>query len=250
MNEHTTKAKTLAISNQKGGVGKTSSTAAISGILSRKGKKVLMIDLDSQGNLSTTFLNKVPVETIADTFNDGNFPIVQVHSCLDLIPCNTDISAIAQAMDSPSDRMILRNALKKISSKYDFIIIDCPPAFNYITNNAYTAADFVLVPTQATPNCVEALKLIADECYMAATPTRINGIFFTMYDPRPKVVRKYESIIRQKYGDIVFKTQIRKSVKFDEATAAKTDIVDYDPACNPSMDYLSLVEELLMILDK
>lgn len=244
-----TKTIVLAISNQKGGVGKTCSTAAISGILSRKGKNVLMIDLDGQGNLSNTFLTKIPVETIADTFNDGKLPIVKVKNNLDIIPCNSNISLVAQAMDQPSDRLILKTNLSKIKGKYDFIVIDCPPAFNYITNNAYTAADFVLVPTQATPNCIDALKQIAEACYAAATPTRIDGIFLTMYDSHPKIVQKMENLIREKYGSTVFKTQIRKSVKIDEATDNKTDVVDYCPSCNPAQDYFTLVDEILNLVE-
>ena len=101
--------KTIAVCNQKGGVAKTTSTAAISSELARRGYKVLMIDLDSQGSLSKVFLKTDPEETIADTLNDGIYPIVNVTDLLDIIPCNTDISSVAQAMNEPDDRKILDN---------------------------------------------------------------------------------------------------------------------------------------------
>ena len=235
----------ITISNQKGGVAKTTSTAAIAADLAKREKRVLMIDLDSQGSLSSTFLSVIPHDTIADTLNEGSYPIVNIRQNLDIIPCNTDISAIAQEMREPADRLILRKALNKIKNKYDFIIIDCPPAFNYITCNAYTAADYVLVPCQTSKSSLEAISLVADACYSAATPTRIDGIFFTMYDPRPKINRRMEKIIRDKYPEVVFNTPIRKSVKVEEALEDHNDIINYEPNSNPAKDYISLVDEIL-----
>lgn len=238
----------LAITNQKGGVGKTLSTSAIGGTLSRRGNKVLFIDLDAQGHLSRTYLNSIPVETIADTFNEGVFPIIKLTDNLDIIPCNTDISMISKALSGPSDRLILNDALKKIDGKYDFVVIDCPPSFDYITTNAITAADYILVPTQATKSCVDAISLLAEECYMAAKEARINGIFFVDYDSRPKIKRKMEAIIRNKYGSIVFNTPIRHCAKVDEAKDAMKDVVEYDPTCNAAKDYVALVDEILNMI--
>lgn len=240
---------TLAVSNRKGGVAKTTSTAAIAGILSRQGYRVLMVDLDSQANLTSTFLDQKPERTIADTLNDGKtFPIVKISPTLDIIGCNSDIVAVEHAMDGPADRMLLMKALAKIKMKYDFILIDCPPSLGFITCNAFTAADYVLVPTQATKKCQEALTQIADACYMAATPTSINAIFFTMHDPRPRFTRKTEAEIRNKYGRIVFKTYVRKSVRVEEAASAMTDIAAFDPMSNPAKDYADLVDEIVKMI--
>lgn len=238
----------IAISNQKGGVGKTCSVTTIAGILSRKGFRVLAIDLDSQGNLSTSLLQNLPEDTIADTLNGGKLPIVKVTDRLDLVTCNTDINAVCQAMDSPDDRFILQKALKRIDGKYDFVIMDCPPHFDYITNNAYTAADYVFVPTQASKKSMEGISLLANACYLAGTPTRINGIFFTMYEPRTLITKKYEARIRDTYGSIVLKTQIRKCVKVDEAADEKMDVAEYCPSCTAAQDYLAVVDEILEIV--
>ena len=237
--------KIIAICNQKGGVAKTTSTAAISSEFARRGYNVLMIDLDSQGSLSKVFLKKVPEETIADTFNDGIYPIVNVGENLDIIPCNTDISSVAQAMNEPDDRKILSKALNKIKGKYDFVVIDCSPSFNYITINALSAADFVLVPCQTSKTSMDAITLVSDACCSAAPPTQIHGAFFTMYDPRPRINRRVEKILRDRYCDLFFCTSIRRSVKIEEAVLENKDIISYDAASNPAKDYQALVEEII-----
>lgn len=237
--------KTFAICNQKGGVAKTTSTAAISSELARRGYKVLMIDLDSQGTLSKVFLKTVPEETIADTLNDGIFPIVSIYNGLDIIPCNTDISSVAQAMNEPDDRKILTKALNKIKGEYDFIILDCSPAFNFITINALSAANFVLVPCQTSKTSMDAIAQVSDACCSAAPPTHIHGAFFTMYDPRPRINRRIETMLRKRYCDLFFSTSIRKSVRMEEAVMDHKDIITYDAASNPAKDYQALVEEIL-----
>ena len=237
--------KTIAVCNQKGGVAKTTSTAAISSELARRGYKVLMIDLDSQGSLSKIFLKNDPEETIADTLNDGIYPIVSVTDRLDIIPCNTDISSVAQAMNEPDDRKILAKALKKIKGEYDFIVLDCSPSFNFITINALSAADFILVPCQTSKTSMDAIAQVSDACCSAAPPTHIHGAFFTMYDPRPCINRRIETMLRSKYCDLFFETQIRKSVKVEEAVMEHKDIINYDAASNPAKDYQALVEEII-----
>ena len=239
----------IALTNQKGGCGKTLSASAFAGILSRQGYLVLLIDLDAQGHLSRTYLRDIPVETIADTFNDGIFPIVTLTDTLSIIPCNTDISMISKALSEPSDRLILKNAFKKLNGKYDYIIMDCPPSFDFITINAITAADYVFVPAQTTKSCVDAISLLAEECYLAANDARINGIFFVNYDSRPKINRKMENVIRSKYGSIVFNTPIRHCIKVDEAKDAMKDVAEYDPSCNAAKDYIALVDEILTMVN-
>lgn len=239
----------IAISNQKGGVAKTVSTAAIASVLTVMGYRVLLIDLDSQGNLSQTFLRSIPQDTVADLLNDGTLPIVNVREGLDIIPCDTGISAVAQAMCEPEDRLILKNALKKISNEYDFIVMDCPPAYNYITVNAYSAADYIFVPSQTCEDCRQGITLMADACLTAVPQKTISGIFFTLYDSRPKVNREVEEAIRRKYSSLVMKTTIRVSCKVKEARRKHTDIVSYAPKSNPALDYVALVHEILGIIN-
>lgn len=239
----------MAMSNQKGGVAKTASTAAIASVLASMGYSVLLIDLDGQGNLSHTFLSTIPQETVADMLNDGTLPIVHVRERLDIIPCDSSVSTVAQAMCEPDDRLILKKALKKTRGQYDFIIIDCPPAYNYITVNAYSAADFIFVPSDTSQDCNEGIALMADACLTAAPPKTISGIFFTMYDPRPKINREVEEAIRGKYSSLVMKTTIRVSCKVKEARRKRTDIVSFAPKSNPALDYVALVEEILDIIN-
>lgn len=239
----------IAISNQKGGVAKTASTAAIASVLANRGYTVLLIDLDGQGNLSHTFLSSIPQETVADMLNDGTLPVVHVRDRLDIIPCDSSISTVAQAMCEPDDRLILKKALKKIHGQYDFIIMDCPPAYNYITVNSYSAAEFIFVPSDTSQDCNEGIALMADACLTAAPQKTISGIFFTMYDPRPKINREVEEAIRRKYPSLVMKTTIRVSCKVKEARRKRTDIVSYAPKSNPAMDYVALVHEILGIIN-
>lgn len=242
------KSISIAMSNQKGGVAKTASTAAIASVLANMGYSVLLIDLDGQGNLSHTFLRTIPRETVADLLNDGTLPIVQIREGLDIIPCDSSISTVAQAMCEPDDRLILKKRLKKINGQYDFILMDCPPAYNYITVNAYSAADYIFVPSDTCDDCMEGIALMADACLTAAPQKTPTGIFFTMYDPRPKIHRIIEQAIRNKYPSLVLKTTIRRSCKVVEARNKRTDIVSYDPTSNPALDYVALVKEILDII--
>lgn len=242
------KCDTLTISNQKGGVAKTVTSAAVGSVLADMGYNVLLIDLDGQGNLSHTFLDNIPHDTVADMLNDGILPIVPIRKGLDIIPCNSSISAIAQAMSGPEDRLILKKALDKVRDRYDYIIIDCPPAYNYITINAYTAADYIFVPCQTDEDCREGIMLMADACLTAAPPKTISGIFFTMYDPRPKVNREIEQEICEKYGTLVLNTRISACCKVKEARRKRMDTVSYAPNSKPAKEYISLVNEILGII--
>ncbi len=244
------KGKTLANCNRKGGVGKTTSSASIAGAMVQLGFPVLMIDNDPQGDLSKTFLEQIPEETLTSTYFKRKLPIVSIRENLDLIPANGSLTVVETSMDSAEDREVLMKALQPVKDKYDFIIIDCPPSLGWLTMNALTACDYLIVPMQTDFKSLAALSNMAEACYQAATPTRINGIFFTSYDPRTKLAKSIEKIVREKYGSTVFNTAIRRCIKVAECQMEHKDVVAYDPTCNASKDYLSLAEEIVAMVEK
>lgn len=244
------KRTSIAICNRKGGVGKSTSGASIAGAIVEMGYSVLLIDNDPQGDLSKNFLEKIPEKTLTSTYFERKLPIVSIRENLDLIPANGSLTIVETNMDSAEDREVLMKALRPVKDKYDFIIIDCPPSLGWLTMNALTACDYLIVPMQTDFKSLEALSNMAEACYQAATPTRINGIFFTSYDPRTKLARNIERIVRNNYGTTVFNTTVRRCIKVAECQAEHKDVIAYDPSCNAAMDYRSLAEEILAMVEK
>lgn len=235
----------IAIAINKGGVAKTTSTAAIGSVLASKGFKVLFIDLDGQGNLSNTFLESVSKNTVADLLNDGIISIVHTKEGLDIIPCDMSIMKVDDAMTEPGDRLILKQRIASLREQYDFILMDCPPAYNHITINALSAADYIFAPCDTSEDGKKGIMLLADACLSAAPPKMIGGVFITLYDARPRINREIVQELRQKYGTLIFDTPIRYSCKVKEARKENLDIVTYDPKSKPAEDYVALVEEIL-----
>lgn len=204
-----------------------------------------MIDLDEQGSLSKTFLKNLPENTVADLLNDGIIPIVPVRERLDIIACNRSIMKINEAMTEPGDRLILKQRMAPLREQYDFILLDCPPAYNHITTNALSAADHIFAPCETGEDSKEGIMLLADACLSAAPPKMVEGVFITLYDSRPKINREIVQELRQKYGTLIFDTPIRYCCKVREARKVHKDIVSYAPKSNPAVDYVALVEEIL-----
>lgn len=239
---------TLAFVTNKGGVAKTASAAAVGSALSRMGFKVLLIDVDGQGNLSNTFLTNVPNNNVADLLNDGIIPTVHIREGLDIIPCDMSIIKIEEAMTEPGDRLILKQRIAPLREQYDFIIIDCPPSFSRITVNAISAADYIFAPSLTCEDSKDGIVLLADTCLTAAPPKMIGGVFLTMYDGRPRVNREIEQEMRKKYGALILKSVIRNCVKVKEARKNHTDVISYAPKSNPAQDYTALANEILELI--
>lgn len=245
-----TNAKTIAICNAKGGVGKTASVASLIGILVNWGYFVLGIDLDLQHNLTQYFFTVEPEDTIFDFFNGGKMPIVNVSPGFDLVPGSSEMSVIDTMIEGPEDRFFLQKGLTKIKSKYDFIIIDCPPSMQGATINAFTAADYLFVPTIPTMESLGNISRVSEAICRAGTPTRINGIFFNMFDDRKKLTRKIEALAKAKYSDTVMQSKIRNCVKLPESYLERKDVIKYAPDSNASADYTALAKEMLSMIEK
>ena len=238
----------IAFGNRKGGVAKTSSVAALASYYATRGFKVLAVDLDSQGNLTITFLKDIPEDTVSDIFNGKRLPIHHVRNNLDLVAADEDLAADELELKKPNDRLILARALAVVKDNYDLILLDCPPTLSWLTMNALSACDHLYVPMDMDKKSIKAVKDMAEACYQSATPTKIDGIFFTKYEKKLNVTKMIESLMRSRYGSTVLETVINKCSKIPESSMMDMDVITYAPRSNAAEDYRRLGDEILRIV--
>lgn len=245
------KAKTITIANHKGGVGKTTSTASIGCGLAKAGKRVLLIDLDAQQNLSYSLTHvEDPEVSVYDALvKDVPLPIVNVCKNVDLIPASLDLARAEIDMATKIAREgILRSLLEPLVGEYDYIIIDCPPSLGIITTNALVASDELYIPLTAEALPMKGLSMLDDvirEVRRRVNPgLTLGGVFFTRFNNR-KLNREVISVIEQRYADKVFKTKIRENIALAEMPLVGQSIFDYEPKSNGAADYTALVKEIL-----
>jgi chromosome partitioning protein len=249
----------ISIANQKGGVGKTTTTINLGAALASRGLKVLLIDLDPQGNASTGFGIDSEQRTY-DTYDfmsnnkglDEVFVTTNTEN-LYVIPSTTDMSsADAEMMANARRVFMMRDALDRESEKvseFDYILIDCPPSLNLLTLNALVASDSILVPLQAEFFALEGLSQLlmsVREIRETANPDlRIEGIVLTMFDRRNNICKQVEDDARDNLKDLVFKTMIPRNVRLSEAPSFGMPVLSYDPLSKGSVAYKSLAAEIL-----
>ena len=251
--------KIIAITNQKGGVGKTTTTINLGAGLAEAGKRVLLIDLDPQGNASTG-LGVATDDREMSTYD----LLLEEASVLDVIKetsidnllishATTDLSSADIELVSNEKRShLLRDALRDVALaqlNIDYILIDCPPSLNLLTVNALVAADSVLIPLQSEFFALEGLSqllLTVREVRTAANPDlRIEGVVLTMYDSRNNLSRQVEADARENLGELVFKTMIPRNVRVSEAPSFALPVLMYDPTSKGSRAYRNLAAELI-----
>lgn len=249
----------IAIANQKGGVGKTTTTINLASSLAHLGKRVLIVDLDPQGNASTglgisvedrdnttyeLLLDDLPLDTLVKaTQNEG----------LSIIPATVDLSsADIELMSNEKRSFLLHDALRQPlmdDFDLDYILIDCPPSLNLLTVNAMVASHAVLVPLQSEFFALEGLSqlmLTIREVRQTANPNlRIEGVVLTMYDARNNLSQQVEADARDNLGDLVFQTKIPRNVRVSEAPSYAMPVLDYDPTSKGATAYLDLAEEII-----
>lgn len=244
------KAKIIAVANHKGGVGKTASVATIGAILASKKKKVLLVDLDTQANLTRHFMEDIPSRIIYHAIRERkDLPIYRIRENLDIVPSGLDMAGIEIDMTSMRQREnIISNLFEPFRNRYDFIIMDCPPSLGLVTLNALTAASKLLVPMKADLMSFYGLSMMDNFCagMQDLNPgIHIDQIFFNIYEKGQNMTDAIESDVREKYGDRVMTTVVRKNNDIAKAAFEYTDVVSYDPNCNGAKDFLTLTDELI-----
>ena len=243
--------KVITISNHKGGVGKTTSTINIGAGLNKLGKKVLLIDLDPQANLSQSLGILEPTSTIYGVIKGKYKPEpIEILKRLYLIPSTLDLSgAEVELFNEPGKEFILREVLEPLREDYDYIIIDSPPSLGLLTINALTATDEVLIPIQAEYLALQGLSKLLDILEKIKNrlnkKLRIGGVFINQYDNRKVLNRNVVASIEAHFKDEIFKTRIRDNIALAEAPAKSLDIFRYQPKSYGAEDYLALSKEIL-----
>jgi len=246
----------IAITNQKGGVGKTTTAINLGAALAVSDVKVLLIDADPQGNSTSGLgVQKVPgLATIYDVLVDGKE--IEQAICptsmegLEILPADKNLIGVnLQLVNEEARESILRQRLETIRDKYDFILIDCPPALDLLTLNALMAADSVLIPIQCEFFALEGVSELMDTIERIresfSHPLKTEGILLTMFDDRTNLTRQVAADLREFFGDDVFKTVIPRNVRLAEAPSHGKSILGYDPGSRGAEAYIQLAKEVL-----
>ena len=247
--------KIIAVANQKGGVGKTTTSVNLSAAFAEMGKKVLLIDCDPQGNATSglgiekdglelsiydALINDTPMEEI----------ILQTQFGLDMVPSVMDLAGAEVELVNLADKQYrLKKAVELIKDKYDYILIDCPPSLGHVTLNALTAADSVLLPLQCEFYALEGLSQLLSTVQLVQEQLngdlRIEGLVLTMYDSRTNLAEQVVEEVKTHFPDMVYATKIPRNVRLSEAPSFGKPIFAYASSSKGAQAYMSLAEEVI-----
>lgn len=243
----------IAFTNQKGGVGKTTTTVNTGAGLANLGYRVLLVDMDPQANL--TYSVKLNSNRIDKNIyhllkgDAGVTDIIMKHKQFDILPSSIELSgAEMELVNIPAREMLLKDALQEVSGRYDFVLIDCPPNLGVLTLNAFTAADELVIVLQSEYLALHGLSKLMDVIQVVQRRLnknlKVEGILCTLYDNRKNLNREVVGHIRDYFGAKVFNTVIRDNVSLAEAPSHHKTIFEYDGESNGAIDYQMFAKEI------
>lgn len=242
--------KIIALVNQKGGVGKTTSTINIGAGLALKGKRVLLIDLDPQASLTMSLgqdvsrSDRTAYEVLTGDL-DASKAIMKLSGGYDLIPCDARLLVLEES----KDKRMLQRAIARLTGIYDYILIDCRPSLGSLMLNALTACNEVYIPVQAEYLALAGLAQLTNTIAIVKRSLnpdiKITGVIITRYKARTKLSKEVYSKAKELYPQVTFKTPVRDSVDVSEAPTAGTDIFHYNKRSNGAKDYMNVVDEII-----
>ncbi|MBO8450833.1 MAG: ParA family protein [Spirochaetes bacterium] len=246
--------QTFVFVNQKGGVGKTTSVINIGAYMALEGKKTLLVDFDSQGNMTSGVGVDRKKPTVYDLLAGRSSPADVVRKTsvprLFAIPASIDLSgATVELVEQKEREFFLKNAIAPLKNDYDYILIDCPPSLGLLTLNGLAAAEQVLIPLQCEYFALEGLTLLLQTVRRVQNSVNpslvIGGIFFTMYDPRMRLPQDVVRQVKMYFKERVFDTVIPRNIRLSEAPSHGLPVCAYDPACSGARSYEQLAKEII-----
>lgn len=249
-------AKIIAFTNKKGGVGKTTTAVNMAAYLAAFGKKTLLVDIDSQGNATTALgfsksaLKKSVYNVLIDDDTVANNVMPTKVKLLDMLPANVDLTgAEVDIVYKRNRERILKDALEKVRSSYDYILIDCPPSLGLLTINAWVAADSVIIPLQSEYFALEGVSQLMNTISLVKqhlNPNlQIEGVVITLYDGRALIAKQITAEIKKFFKDKLYEIIIPRNVRLAEAPSHGLPIMLHDPKCIGARAYKALTEEFL-----